>query len=88
MVLLSEEAEEQLIAQVTEANVKSMEKLLKINSLPDVLKKSEVVSLLRVCNNTADKYLIAYLPFIRIGSDKRWIKSEVLRVLKERQEYL
>lgn len=88
MTLLSEEAEKQIVDQVTLAAKESIDQILKLNSVPEVMKKGELVDMLNICNNSADKYLIAYFPFIRVGSEKRWIKSEVLRVLKERQEYL
>lgn len=79
--LLSNEAEQTLIESVL-AIVKSS-----IQQEPEqYFNKKELVEYLNIVNNTFDAYLAARLPFVRIGSKRLYIKSEVDKFLKSNQE--
>ncbi len=80
--LLSHEAEQTLIDTVV-AIVKSS---IQQHEPEQYLNKKELVEYLKIVNNTFDTYLAGSIPFVRVGSKKLYIKSEVDKFLKSKQE--
>ncbi|QCA29168.1 DNA-binding protein [Vagococcus xieshaowenii] len=87
MQLLSSEVEQALINELSTKVFQTIEQMVKDSDpIPEVMNKVELGKFLNMANNTLDKYLIQEIPFIRVGTSKRYIKSEVIEFLKSKQE--
>ncbi|MDR2834452.1 MAG: helix-turn-helix domain-containing protein [Streptococcaceae bacterium] len=77
MGVLSNDTEQQLVKEIKELLAEKMKK----NHTSNLMNKKEVCKYLNISNNTFDKYMYHVLPFIQIGSSRRWEKNEVLEYL-------
>ena len=87
--LLSVTAEQQIIDSVVSAVLSGLEQFnMNLSDSPEIMIKKELIEFLNISNASADKYLIAKLPFFRVGSSKRWVKNEILKYLVQHQEVI
>lgn len=84
--LLSEQAEQALIEKVIIAVNEGLSQLTEKSDSKMFMNKKELCEFLSVANNTFDEYLVTEMPFVRVGSKKVYIRTEVINHLKRKQE--